>query len=434
LVVARAPPLVLCGQAQLPWTAISNFIFYLTVDSLTTKSRSLSIDAALLHDLDSIRTAWNTSIQGECIPFKELSLDSLLIATSQREAGDPRDHIFAVLGLLSERDKVLLPNYEEEVELMYQKAMVQALKSSNNFDLLFQANGPQQFDLPSWCLDFSVKNWARVTKEFVPYAFMRRSLYRETRLLPKSALKHDEKDGLLFIPGSIIGNILHFVKLTKISSEEEERHYAVSAKFKRSNPEPCPPFERSLLSCMLDREPLREIAYPALSRRLGPHKTRELLDSDLIWNVLAGGIPLRKHLNLDLEKLPPHLAQDYSEFGTWLKRYSTAAGAYNSQNCTEVYFKAMSQIFYAINFRAGGSTFFATDTGYIGNAADAVQENDIVCSLHGCSRLVVLRSYKDGSYRLITSAYVNDVMNYNEDKSIFVVETNDRETMEFRIR
>ena len=40
------------------------------------------------------------------------------------------------------------------------------------------------------------------------------------------------KDGFIVISGCIIGNILHLVKLTKISPEEEQRRCSVSAKSK----------------------------------------------------------------------------------------------------------------------------------------------------------------------------------------------------------
>ena len=111
-----------------------------------------------------------------------------------------------------------------------------------------------------------------------------------------------------------------------------------------------------------------------------------MLNSDLIWDVLAGGIPLREYLSLSREKLPDHLAQDYNEFSTRLESYFTGTVAHNSQNPKELYFKGMSQIL----FRVGGGTFFATDTEYVGNAADTVREDDIVCPLHGCSRFAVL--------------------------------------------
>lgn len=170
-----------------------------------------------------------------------------------------------------------------------------------------------------------------------------------------------------------------------------------------------------MLSYMLDLKPLRQIAYPALSARIGPHKARNRPDSGFIWDVLAGGIPLRKNLNLYPEKLPDYLYPDDIEFGTWPENRITGKYIHNShdsQSSTDLYLKAMSQTFYALNFRAGGGTFFVTDTGYIAIAANTVREDDIVCSCLGCSRVAVLRPYEDESYRLITSAYVNDIMRY----------------------
>lgn len=142
LVVARSDPQILCGEALLPWKALSNIIFYLTVDSRPTKSSSFNRNVTSLHNLDSLKTYWTNIAKGERNQFARLGLDNLLVSTSDRDAGDPRDHIYAILSLCSEPDNVLLPNCEESVELVYQKVMVQALKIRQGFRLAILSTKP----------------------------------------------------------------------------------------------------------------------------------------------------------------------------------------------------------------------------------------------------------------------------------------------------
>jgi hypothetical protein len=76
---------------------------------------------ASLNDLDSTRKAWIANVKRKHDPTNKLSLDSLLIINSQRDAGDPKDYVFVVLDLLFKRDSILLPNYKDKVSLSIRK-------------------------------------------------------------------------------------------------------------------------------------------------------------------------------------------------------------------------------------------------------------------------------------------------------------------------
>ena len=45
----------------------------------------------------------------------------------------------------------------------------------------------------------------------------------------------------------------------------------------------------------------------------------------------------------------------------------------------------------------------------MGRAAYEVRNEDVLCLLYGCSRLVVLRKDKDGRFRFVTYTYTHDV-------------------------
>ncbi|ERF73928.1 hypothetical protein EPUS_05351 [Endocarpon pusillum Z07020] len=63
---------------------------------------------------------------------------------------------------------------------------------------------------------------------------------------------------------------------------------------------------------------------------------------------------------------------------------------------------------------AVGTTFFTTDTGYIGRAKHAIELGDALCVLQGSNYPVVLRPCEDGTYRLITWTYTHDVFEDSE--------------------
>ena len=57
-------------------------------------------------------------------------------------------------------------------------------------------------------------------------------------------------------------------------------------------------------------------------------------------------------------------------------------------------------------------TLFTTDTGHLGRATSTVnmiEEGDVLCIIHGCRIPAILRS-QGGRYKLLTFAYVADVM------------------------
>ena len=89
-----------------------------------------------------------------------ITLQELLASISDRDATDPRDQIYAILGLVSDVGP-LLPNYEQSVGFAYQKVMVDVFESSGDLELLMSAVGERKLDLPSWCVDFSRTGWSK---------------------------------------------------------------------------------------------------------------------------------------------------------------------------------------------------------------------------------------------------------------------------------
>lgn len=90
------------------------------------------------------------------IPVIRLSLCNLLIVFGKSEATDPRDRLFALLGLASDGDDPsLMPNYVESIEMVFLRYSNHFVRHGDGINLLYQAVGASKTDLsiPSWVPD-----------------------------------------------------------------------------------------------------------------------------------------------------------------------------------------------------------------------------------------------------------------------------------------
>lgn len=82
------------------------------------------------------------------IPVIRLSLCHLLIVFGKSEAADPRDRLFALIGLSSDGDDPsLLPNYVESIEMVFLRYSNHFVRHGDGINLLHQAVGVSKIDL-----------------------------------------------------------------------------------------------------------------------------------------------------------------------------------------------------------------------------------------------------------------------------------------------
>ncbi|KAL6797223.1 heterokaryon incompatibility domain-containing protein, partial [Trichoderma sp. SZMC 28013] len=103
-------------------------------------------------------------------------LSDLLWNIWDRDATDPRDKVFAVLGLVGKEYNDTLPDidYCKTMEQVYREAASFIMMKEKSLDLLLAASGPNhQESLPSWAPD-----WRREANEHRPALFVNASLMR----------------------------------------------------------------------------------------------------------------------------------------------------------------------------------------------------------------------------------------------------------------
>jgi hypothetical protein len=88
-----------------------------------------------------------------------VTLDDLIWASRDWHASDSRDHIYALLGLVTPLAYQLFDaDYSKSTSWAYQKAMVHIMHTRQNLDNLIFAVRQNVPCEPSWCIDFSRKD------------------------------------------------------------------------------------------------------------------------------------------------------------------------------------------------------------------------------------------------------------------------------------
>ncbi|KAL7908438.1 heterokaryon incompatibility domain-containing protein [Trichoderma velutinum] len=103
-------------------------------------------------------------------------LSDILWNIWDRDATDPRDKVFAVLGLVGKEYNDTLPDidYCKTIEQVYREVASFVIMKEKSLDLLLAASGPNhQASLPSWAPD-----WRREANEFRPTLFINASFMR----------------------------------------------------------------------------------------------------------------------------------------------------------------------------------------------------------------------------------------------------------------
>ncbi|KAF2727801.1 HET-domain-containing protein [Polyplosphaeria fusca] len=98
------------------------------------------------------------------------TLSDLLWNTWDREATDPRDKVFAVLGLVGNEAHGIRPDYNQTMVQVYCRTTKHIIREEQSLDILLAANGIQRGDgLPSW-----VPDWRKEANATKPALFVNR--------------------------------------------------------------------------------------------------------------------------------------------------------------------------------------------------------------------------------------------------------------------
>jgi len=398
LAVAKKDPRIGCGHKWLLWSTFvagcsalarengSTRLFISDNQAHTRKSADYSQLGVSLgdgirdkhfrefDDLNRLRNDFTAN--------KGLSLQKLLYLTMDLEATDPRDKVYALLGLLEERERGCInPDYRKTALLVYTEAMAYLLRYARNVQpaCFFNLTKPDSTALPSWVPDFSQQ---RKSSYHNPLGFYHDKHNASGPILSdgKDYVLVSEDMKTITADGVFVDRVDNVVPTSGIDMATAN-------------------YDEFALSL---REIERVAKYKVGSISRQTHFSRRK-DIEPLWQVLvanksASGIygcpPAYERMHEVLcgrEKAP-------REFTVSINRAVDPSYIYTGEYRTAL---ATSLL---------GRSFFTTSTGFLGIGLPGIEIGDIVTILLG-ARLPFMLRRKGEDFQMMGACYVSGIMN-----------------------
>lgn len=429
-VPARHPTLM-WGRRTAPWGAVRASISKISACHISEEDNTWGVQERFVaNPSDMIDFALLRSKEGG--PGEVRSLERMLIGTKLREATDPRDKVFALVGMTGDGEgEGLKADYSLGLSEVYQATTVYLIskheKPERKMDFLLSAltKKPRFVEKPTWCIDFSSPAWGRAPiEEGWTY---HQTLGNASKgccegIPPNPVLEFGA--GTLMIRARVVGVIQNTNTISPDYAAFQRRARAPGAEV------PEGAWRDAYLSAVVALGDLiDDITQPVmealLSRRLPMSSVCELIGGGLMWRVAASGKPpqVLYYLARQLEAMGgvSGVQQVYGMLETYAQsisrrrnrlaeslgwaRYSPTLGVnFNHRMAADLLHRVVET--------ASGKTLFTTETGFFGAAGSnaALMRGDFVAVLWGCSVPAVLRPRADGGCSLITFAYVDGIM------------------------
>ena len=306
-------------------------------------------------------------------------IDTLLSIFWMKVSSDPRDMVYALVGLTTARDNPrLIVDYSVSVRRVYTDVTKYILVSSQKLDIIcWVPRGTNQFRLPSWVPDwtvlprFGLPILSILGNEGVDYCSAGST---------KAEFHLKGNDRILAVKGVLLSPI-HFVGLKGTMESEHDFSSGLPIFlnwYKLLN----------VIQPGKSAEKLEAFCRTVFYDRFSPKDYTYRTPLELMERLLAGIVLLAEEFCPE-ESIDPYLVslrKKYVIERWWAKSWMT--GACNT----------------SMHRR-----FFVTKTDLMGMAAQTSEPGDLICILLGCWMPVVLRP-KDGHYIYIGEAYVHGYM------------------------
>ena len=150
------------GDSTFSWNSLMGAVEHFC-GSRFTRLRAFQ---GALEAIQRIRLSWESLENGRLH-----TLLSVLLAFRDFEATDPRDKVFALLGLVQNtgHSSLLLPNYKEPVAKVYEDVVHYHIQSNGNLDILSAAGFSKLSvnELPSWAPDWRKNRFAGADLDYL---------------------------------------------------------------------------------------------------------------------------------------------------------------------------------------------------------------------------------------------------------------------------
>jgi hypothetical protein len=362
---ANVNVIVQCGNTEISWDGMGLISSYIGIHIRVSDP---------LHDLYRSCNHGTVTFLRYRAALHEWPLYQLQVHTSRWNATDPRDHIYANLGLpgFAKSGVSIVPAYDEPVKQVYCDFAMLCLHATGNLNFLSFAGTSREDPRPnyaSWIPRWDQKRWTRllVGDTTPPWTASDGSL-------PEIASKAFED--FLWVKGAKLDSIERVFSIDPSSWRWQGRK-------PESNP---------LYHFQQAEDPERQCSYP--------HTDDSLL---LAYSAVLvnGQDPQGKRIT--------------DTWGVFAMRANTIIRFFDlhkatpDQVMTNEYAQAWDGFQRMACLACDGRIPFSTSFGYLGLGPEMLQSGDVVCVLYGATVPYILRP-QNGHYILIGEAYVHGAM------------------------
>jgi hypothetical protein len=382
---------LLCGNRSITWDSLHNmFTANAKFSKVVQEDLELADMTKLARSLCTLRNHTQINELHAGYTRNGTSLRTLVLANSGRDSTDPRDMIYALLGLASCPESITV-DYSKSVHQVYveaTKAMIADVSnpgwtskpSLNIICSAYRSYRPSSFDLPSWVPDFSKKKdfMGPFQKESLEFEYKGEWVLGYNAMGKREHLKDPpviDKNDILSISGVIVDTISHVNPPLSGKKGDHWNHTLwepedLDTSIYSATKEPATSaFWRTLLGDEGD----------IIGRRILPHEMWLFEDQYLWWS------------GRDRQPSPMHFRDPKGLSDRW------------------------SFVFDNLHDKLYGYTFATSNSGYFGLVPSVAKLGDIICIGRGLSVPVIIREVQkepceSALYTLVGPSYIHGIM------------------------
>ncbi|KAM7184773.1 Heterokaryon incompatibility protein (HET) domain containing protein [Naviculisporaceae sp. PSN 640] len=208
-----------CGDEEIPWDEMVSGLEIGISSRLLTSKRALNPDSLDFFDPAHAAQLRHTQVLQDSPKYSGYNLDSLLsylLWFRPREATNPLDKVFALLGLIDKHDIIaasIVPDYKLTAESLYTSVTIKLLQGTRTLDVLSAPRGSQSsLSLPSW-----VPNWSDSSISTMSLTGQSRFNYSATGT-SQASVQISPDNRTLYLKGHIIDSIVSLAPILQKSS------------------------------------------------------------------------------------------------------------------------------------------------------------------------------------------------------------------------
>lgn len=374
--------IIQCGKYKIDWLKVKAVQEMLWADHDRYLLRQSSYESRLLNlDVLIVRGGVKALEIPRCDPSSNLpDLYTMISTFWTKAATDPRDKIFALVGLTTARDDPrFVIDYAASVRRVYINVVEYIITSTQRLDVICSMpRGNNDLDLPSWVSDWTVS----VTE----FGLSLNHIIRESGVPFGSARASTAEIELKHGENTLAAN---GILLDRIQVVGQKGSWKTLDDFRSGIPILLSWYRLLALGTDNKSEQIEAFCRTIFYDRFSSQDFIPYQSPTQLWHEILAAIVLLAEENCPDEAVDPHLVALKAEFpiSNWWAKSWLRAVSYNMHRRRS----------------------FVSDLELIGLCPAVAEPGDIICILLGCHVPVVLRPL-NGHYILLGWAYVHDYM------------------------